>query len=243
DPDRVTRERDVGVLPGDCLDRPGVAADDRDLPLGEPLANRRSGPRTALVVFGVVLLPQLRVARAEEHRVALAGLADPLPLQRCAHIVHRDHVADGQAIAALRREDVQQDASGEERLQVLYTQLLQPVGAADLFLGQAVVVTDLAVTRDHSDVAQAIELRSDLADLAHEQLVVIVETGLAERPARRRAGPDAGGAEALAEERDAVLQHVTKLVDLARLDELRRLQYLRRCHPVVRAALILRTPR
>src|SRR5262249_31071614 len=86
-------------------------------------------------------------------------------------------------------------------------------------------------------------LRTDLPDLAHEQLVMIVEVVLAERPAGRRAGQNDVSAEALAEERDALLQHVAELVDLARLDELRRLECLRRCHPVVRAALILSAPR
>src|SRR4030095_15034294 len=243
DPDRVTRERDVGVLAGHGLDGPRIAADDRDLPLGEPFAHRRSRSRTALVELGVVLLPQLRVAGAEEHRVALAGLADPLPRERRAHVVHRDHVADRQPLAALRRQDVQQDAAGEERLEVLDAELLQAVGAADLFLRQAVVIADLAVARDHSDVAQAVELRSDLPDLAKEQLIVIVEPVLAERPARRRAREHDVGAEALAEERDALFQHEAELVDLARLDELRRLERLRRRHPVVRAALVLRPPR
>jgi hypothetical protein len=87
DPDRMTGERDVGVLAGHGLDRPGVAADDRDLPLGEPLADRRSRPRTAFVVLGLVFLPRLRVAGPEEHRVALAGLADPLPRERRAHML------------------------------------------------------------------------------------------------------------------------------------------------------------
>jgi hypothetical protein len=132
---------------------------------------------------------------------------------------------------------------GEERLQVLDAKLLQTVRAADFLLSQTVVVADLPVARDHPDVTQAVELRADLPDLAHEQLVVIVEVVLAERPAGRRARQDDVGAESLAEQRNALFEHVAELVHLPGLDELGRFENLRRRHPVVRAALILRSPR
>jgi len=51
------------------------------------------------------------------------------------------------------------------------------------------------------------------------------------------------GAESLAEQRNAFLEHAAELVDLARLDQAGRLHDLRRRHPIVRAALILRSPR
>src|SRR2546425_959709 len=169
DPDGMTGERQVGALARHRLHGPGVAADHADLALDQPAPHRRARPGAALVELRVVLLPELAVAGTEQHGVSLARLPDSLAPQRLLHVVHRDHVADGQALAALDGQDVEQDAAREERLQLLDADLFDSVRRADLFLRVAVVVTDLAVTRHHADVTEAVELRADLADLSDEQ--------------------------------------------------------------------------
>src|SRR5262249_55063942 len=222
DPDRVTGERQIGALAGHCLYGPRVAADHADLAIDQPASDGRARPGTPLVELGVVLLPELAVPGPEQHGVALPGLANPLSPQRRLYIVHRDHVADGQTLATLDGQHVEEDAAREEGLQLLDADLLDPVRSADLLLREAVVVTDLAVARHHADVTEAVELRADLADLTDEQLVVVVELVIAEGAARGCARQHHVRAQPLAEQRDALLEHATELIDLARLDEVCR---------------------
>ena len=70
---------------------------------------------------------------------------------------------------------------------VLDAELLQAVGRAELGPLEAVVEDVLAADPD-ADVAQAVELRAHLADLAADQLVVVDERFVATGPAGRRAG-------------------------------------------------------
>src|ERR671918_492709 len=240
----VRRSGDGHRVPaGDRLDRPGVGADDRDLAVGQPPAGGEPRPRAALVVLGVVLLPQLAMAGAKQDGVALARrLLDALALERLLDVGDGDDVVDRQAVAAFHREDVEQDAAREERLEMLHAELLEPVGGADLLLGEAVVVADLAVAGGHADVPEAVELRADLADLAYEQLIVVVELVVAERPTRRRARDDDVRPQPLAEQRDALLEHAAQRVDLAGLDQAGRLEDLGRGHAVVGSPLVLRAP-
>ena len=94
--------------------------------------------------------------------------------------------------AAFHRLDVDQVPAREQRLQLLDAELLQAVGVADLGQREAVVETHLglvAVLAElDADVAEAVELGADLADLGREELVVIDELVLAERAAGRAAG-------------------------------------------------------
>ncbi len=73
---------------------------------------------------------------------------------------------------ALHRLDVEQMATGEERLAVLDAELGQAIGATDLLPGDAVVVAHLVLVAVlahlDADVAQAVELRAGLADLGGE---------------------------------------------------------------------------
>jgi hypothetical protein len=57
------------------------------------------------------------------------------------------------------------DAAGEERVEVVDPELLEPVGPTHLLLGHAVVVADLVADLVR-DVAEPVELRPDLPDLA-----------------------------------------------------------------------------
>jgi hypothetical protein len=65
---------------------------------------------------------------AEQHHVALLGVAEALSLQRLFVVVQRDGVADLQLVDALERGRIDQNAAREERADVLGAVFLEPPG-------------------------------------------------------------------------------------------------------------------
>ena len=154
----------------------------------------------------------------------------------------RDLVAD---VPRLLRLHVDQVAAGEERLDMLHADLLEPVGALDLGPGKAVVVAVVGLVGrradNGADMAEAVELGAHLADFGCEILVVIDEHVLAERPAGRGAG-NAEREAARAEEGNARLVVAPDAGDLAVLDPLHGVERLLRRHPVGGAGLVSLAP-
>jgi hypothetical protein len=109
------------------------------------------------------------------------------------------------------------------------------------FLAPAAVVEEVALRRANADVAGAVELRPDLAELGRDELVVIDEGVLAEGATGGRAGnrhrPTAG-----AEGRDRGVIQLAQRRDLALFDEVHRLEHHRRRRPVDGARLVIRSP-
>ena len=147
--------------------------------------------------------------------------------------------------AALHGLDVDQMAAREQRLQLLGAELLQAVGVADLGGGEAVVEMHLALVAVlaelDADMAEAVELRADLADLGGEKFVVIDQLVRAERAAGRAAG-NAQREGARAEQRHALLVGAADLVDLAVADPLGRVEHLGGRDVVRGAGLVGRAP-
>src|SRR5205823_10602344 len=108
------------------------------------------------------------------------------------------------------RGDVEQHAAGEEGAGVLDAELLEAVGVAEL--GELVAVVEDVLGADaDADVAEAVELGADLADLAANQLVVVDDLVLAHRPAGRPAR-DGQAEMALARDRHILLGEPAELV-------------------------------
>ncbi len=111
-----------------------------------------------------------------EHDVAGANFR-ALPLERAAQIGERDLVAALEPRDAFERRDVDEHAARHERADVLDAELREPVGLREL----APVVAVVEQVAD-ADVAEAVELRADLADLGADDLVVIHRAIRAHRP-------------------------------------------------------------
>ena len=107
---------------------------------------------------------------------------------------------------------------------------VEPVGLREI--GPVVAVVEQIAD---ADVAQAVELRADLAELAADDLVVIHRAVRADRPERLR-NPQA--VVARAEQRHRRLVDVAELIDRAARDQVLRLEHLRGRDAVCRAALI-----
>jgi hypothetical protein len=137
--------------------------------------------------------------------------------------------------------EIHHDAAREERLHVLDAELLQAVGAVHVgALAVAVEQRALGVVVD-ADMAEAIELGADLADLSGQE--VVVPDGLVRSD--RSAGEPAGGAyreDPAAEQRHLGLVGPRQRVGLAFCDELGGLQRLFRRLRVGRACLVLSAP-
>ena len=121
----------------------------------------------------------------------------------------------------------------------------KPVGVADLGGRVAVVEMHLALVAVlaelDADVAEAVELRPDLADLGRQKFVVIDQLVGAERTAGRAAG-NAQREHARAEQRHARLVGAADLVDLAVADPFGGVEDLRGGDVVRGAGLVIRTP-
>ena len=131
------------------------------------------------------------MAGADQHDVALADRRPPAPCRRCLQVARGDDLADLHPLDALRTGHVEQHAAREEDADVLDPELRQAVGRAELRALEAVVEVVVAADPD-ADMAQAVELGADLADLAAEQLVVVDPLVLAAR-ARRSASRGSSG--------------------------------------------------
>src|SRR5262249_52515865 len=140
---------------------------------------------------------------------------------------------------AIRRH-VDQHAAREEYADLLDAQLLQAPRRAELRQLVAVVEVIVAAHAD-ADVPQAVELRTDLADLAGEHLLVVDAAVLAVRPAGRPTG-DGEAEVTLAWQRHAMLINPAQRVDLARTDELGRGQRPLGGQAVGGAALVVGAP-
>src|SRR5262249_27207927 len=152
-------------------------ADEADLLFGQPFRGVETDAGLAVEVLLVVLHPPETVAGVDEHDVAGVnlGLGE---VERLLQIGGRDDGAGGEAALAADGGAVEYQAAGKEHASVLDAELLQAVGAAEL--GELVaVVEDVVVADVHADVAEAVELRADLADLAADQLIIVDEAILA----------------------------------------------------------------
>src|SRR5262249_48501661 len=158
----------------------------------------------------------------EQHHIALPGLLNILFGESLFDVIYGDDVTNRQSFTALERQDIEQDAACEERFDVVHAELLEAVRPTDLILRQAVVVACL-VANQNTNVAEAVELRSYLANFTTEHLIVIHELLVPKRTTRRATGN--GNREmTLSEEWNAGFEVHTQAVDLAGLDQLCRLQ-------------------
>src|SRR5215831_8487125 len=140
----------------------------------------------------------------EQHHITFARILDILFGEGLFDVIDRDDVADREPFPTFERQNVEQDATREERFNVVYAELLQTVCAADLLLCEAVVVPWLVPDYD-SDVAEAVELRSHLADFTIKHLVVEHQLLVTKR-ATRRAARNRDREMALPKERNAGLK-------------------------------------
>ncbi|MGY4382215.1 hypothetical protein ACVWZ3_009854 [Bradyrhizobium sp. i1.3.6] len=94
--------------------------------------------------------------------------------------------------AALERDHVEQMRAGEDRLKLLDAKLLEPVCVANFCSCEAIVESHLALVAVlaelDSNMAEAVELRTGLADLGGQEFVVIDHLIVTERAAGRAAG-------------------------------------------------------
>src|SRR5687767_3751453 len=135
--------------------------------------------------------------------------------------------------------------TGEEGLELLSAELLETVCVADLLGGEAVVEPHLALVAGFAhldaDVAEAIELRTGLADLSGEKFVMIHERVVAERAAGRTT-ENAQRERTRAEKRHALLVDAADFVNFALLDPFHRIEDLRWCDVVRCAGLVILAP-
>src|SRR5207302_4640036 len=176
----------------------GVTARHGDLPLGEVAAGADAEPRLARVelraALGLLLgrqglplrvEPEVAVASVEEHAVALADLGEALAVHHRLDVGGGDDaralgvLGDRQPLHAAVGGAVEEDAPADERLfgHVLDAEDAQAEDATaraslvGLFT-PAPVAVEVALRGPHADVARAVELGADLADLGLDELVV-----------------------------------------------------------------------
>src|SRR5215470_8311419 len=167
----------------------------------------------------------------------------PLPRHGGFEIGDRDLLAEIE-IAALERREIEQVSGRDNRLDVLNAELLEAVGVAHLDLCEAVVESHLVLVlalKCHADVAEAIELRSDLADLTRDELIMVNEVVRSERAAGRPAW-DTQREAPLAEHRHARFIEMAHLVELAGFNQSQCVQYFFRRYQICGADLIVLTP-
>ena len=226
------------------LDWPGVAAHKAHALVHQDRRDIHADAGTAGIEAVVVLDPEVAPAGVEEHRVAFLDVVERHALrgERGIDMRRRDLVAD---IPRLLRLHIDQVAAGEERLDVLHADLLEPVGALDLGPGEAVVVAVVGLVGRRADngpdMAEPVELRAHLADFGREIFVVIDEHVLAERAAGRGAG-NAEREAARTEKGNARLVVAPDAGDLAVPDPLHGVERLLRRHPVGGAGLVALAP-
>src|SRR5215831_6854967 len=228
------------ILPWHRLHGPGVGTNTRDLAFRQPLCRRCTRASVAFVELNVVLLPQLHMPGMKQHDITLSRLLDVLFGERLFDVIDGDDIANGQPFPALEGQDVEQDAAREERFDVVYTELLEAVGAADLLLRQAIIVAYLVPNHD-TDVAEPIKLRPDLADFTAKHLVVVHQL-LVTKWTTRGTTRNRDREMALPEERNAGLKIHAQAIDLASLDQLCCLKHLGRCDAVRGTDLVVCAP-
>src|SRR6185369_1355257 len=229
----VHRELELRVRIRHDLHRPRVGADHHDLPLDEIAGSFEADARRARAELGVIDHPERAPARVHEHDVARMNLG-PLLLQRALQIRERDLVPAVESLDALVARDVHEHAARRDRADVLDAELLESIGLCEIEPVVAVVeeVAD-------ADVAEAVELRADLAELAAHELVVIDHLVRAERAERLR---NLQAEVARAEDRHAALVRAAELVHDSLRDHALCLEHLRGRDSVRGAALIRRAP-
>jgi hypothetical protein len=228
-------DRPVLVLRRCHFRRLRVGTDQRDLVLAQPVFGGHVDARLAAVVRLGVLHSQPPEPSAHEDHVVRAD-AHALLVERRLEVLRGDDVAGVHAADAPVARHAGEYAAREEYAHVLDAELLQAVSLAELGAAEAVVEVIVAAHAD-ADVAEAVELRADLADLTAEHLIVVDKAVGAVRAAGRRAGD--GKAEVpLAKERHAVLVDPAELIELAVLDQPGRFQDLLRRQPVGGAGLV-----
>ena len=171
----------------------------------------------------------------QDHHIAFGDLRQALGFHGRFDVLDRDLLAQFHW-TALQRLEVQQDAAGEERFDMLDAQLLHAI-APDHLAGRDAVVEQLGVSTD-ADMCETVELGADLADLGRQEIVHPDHVVLAERPA----GEPGGGAHRehpLAEQRHLCLIGAGKRDRVAGLDQLGGFQSLGRRHQVGGARLVI----
>ncbi len=212
----------------------GIGADHRDVALDQPARGVQPDAGLARIEGGVVGDPVSAPAGMQQHHVARAGRLQPLALQRGFEVGGGDLVARLHRAAA-QGGDVQQNAAGEERLDVLDAQLRR-AGAAEDLSRRGAVVEHVRVAAD-ADMRQPVELGAHLADLGGDEIVHPDDLVRAQRPARQPARA------AQREDPVAEKRHVGGVVAAdgdhpAPPDQLCRLECLGRRHQVRRAGHI-----
>jgi hypothetical protein len=194
------------------------------------------------------------VAGVEEDAIALADLGEALPLHHRPHVGRGDDAGtlrvfgDRQPLRAAVGGRVEQHAAAHEALlgdelhaEIAHADHAAAAAALVRLLAPAPVVHEVALRRSNADVARAVELRPDLADLGRDELVVVDERVLPERPAGRRARNRHRPA-ARAEGRDARVIELAERRDLALFHQPHRLHDHRRRGAVGRAHLVVGAP-
>src|SRR5690606_9780042 len=196
-------DRARGILAGDRLHREIVRAGQQDSLLREPLDRRDAGAGLACAVRIVVDVPELSPAGMKKDRVAGTDLVDALHLERAFDVLDRDDVRRIETLDAFVARNVEEHAAREQRADVLDAELREAIRRAELRQLEAVVEHIVAVDLG-ADVAEPVELRADLAELAADELVVEDDGILGARDHGREPG-DRQAEMPVAEERHAEL--------------------------------------
>jgi hypothetical protein len=185
-------ERQALVGIGYYLNRPGVGACQREIFVRHPMGDFQPDARLTAVEAVVVLYPQLAPAGVEKDRIARLDVAllHVLLGERSAEVSQSDLFADIHH-AAFHCLDIDKMSAGEQRLQLLDTELLEAIGICHIGHREAVVEDHLAqvsgIAELDADMTEAVELGAGLADFGGEIFVVVDQFVVAERAARRRA--------------------------------------------------------
>ena len=118
------------------------------------------------VIAGIVDPPESPVPRIDDHSIAHLEL-EVLALQRCLEILYRDLVLVAEHLNALERGDIEQHTAREEAARVFHAELGKTAARHDLVDLEAVVVA--AANRLK---AEAVDLRTDLTEFGHDDLLI-----------------------------------------------------------------------
>ena len=191
----------------------------------------------------------------EEDAVSLRDGIDARRLDHRLDVLGRNDAGavlafgNGKPVEAGMGGGVQEDASADEallrhRLDAEFAQPKDVAGGMALQHGLQIApaIEEIAVGRADADMARAVELRADLAELGGHHLVVEEHGVLAERSGGRRAG-DRHAPDARAEQGDVGGVELAERCDLALRDQADRVQHhvrrraVRRADPVVGSPL------
>src|SRR5215472_1630943 len=166
--DVVDRQIDRLVRIGGDFHRPVVRTKQHRVLLDQPLGRSHADSRTAARVEFVVDAPVLTPSGVNEHGITRLQ-AYPLLLQRLLQVGYGNLVVDWQNIDTLEARDVDKHATRHQGADLLHPHLGEAAAARDVVHLHAVV--EQPVERL---MGEPIELRSDLADLRNDQLLVAV---------------------------------------------------------------------